>query len=84
MTLTVELTPTEEAQLRQMAAARGEDEAHFVTNALRIGVAALAEEDTLDPDAVAGIEEGLAQMDTGQGRPFTEFVAEVRAARQTA
>lgn len=85
MTLTIDLTPTEEAQLRQIAAARGEDQARFAANALRVGVAALAaqeaeNEDALDPDAVAGLKEGLAQMDAGQGRPFAEFVAEARAA----
>lgn len=86
MTLTIEVTPEEEAHLRQMAAARGENQSHFISSALRAGVAALAaqEDDTLDPDAVAGIAEGLAQMDAGQGRPFAEFVAEARAARQSA
>lgn len=88
MTLTIDLTPTEEAQMRQMAAERGEDQARFVAAALRVGVAALAAqdlrgEDALDPDALAGIKEGLAQMDAGQGRPFAEFVAGVREARQS-
>jgi len=83
MTLTIEVTPEEEARLRQMAAARGEDQSYFVTHALRAGVAALAaqDNDALDPDAVAGIQEGLMQMEAGQGRPFAEFAAEVRAAR---
>lgn len=88
MTLTIDLTPAKEAQLRQIAAARGEDQTRFVANALRVGVAALVAETAgneaaLDPDAVAGIQEGLAQMDAGQGRPFAEFVAEVRAARRS-
>jgi len=87
MTLTIDLTPTEEAQLRRLAAARGENQTDFAAHALRLGVAALAgeaaeTEDALDPEAVAGIREGLMQMDAGQGRPFAEFVAEVRAARQ--
>ncbi len=86
MTVTIDLTPTEEAQLRLLAAARGENQTDFAAHALRIGVAALAGEaaetkDALDPDAVAGIQEGLMQMDAGQGRPFAEFAAEVRAAR---
>lgn len=34
----------------------------------------------LDPDALAGIAEGLAQMDTRQGRPFVVFVAKARQA----
>jgi hypothetical protein len=71
MTLTIDLTPTEEAQLRRLAAARGENQTDFAAHALRLGVAALAgeaaeTEDALDPE----------------GRPFAEFVAEVRAARQ--
>jgi len=84
MTLTIEVTPEEETRLRQMAAARGEDQSQFVTHALRTGVAALAAQDsnTLDPEAVAGIREGLMQMDNSQGRPFAEFVAEVQAARE--
>lgn len=72
--MTITLDPAVEGRLREEAAARGEEPGRYA-NVLLAQILDAA----LDPAAIEGIGEGLAQLDAGEGRPLSEFHAELMA-----
>lgn len=72
MTMTIELPPDIEAALQADAKAQGRKAEEIVVLQL---AARYAPEDDLDE----ALEEAFTQMEAGQGQPFEEFAAELRA-----
>ena len=84
MTLTLELSPEEEVRLRTNAAVRGQDiKEYLLTLAENDQVIDLTEfEDQADfDDSVAGIREGLEDLEAGRTYSLEEVSAELEAHR---
>jgi predicted transcriptional regulator len=77
MTITIELTPHVEAQLKRKAARQGQD----VTNYLQMLVEADARQQDLNLadflDAVAGIQRGMADAEAGREISLEEYRAQI-------
>lgn len=75
MEVRVEFSPELEAEITKRAASASTDPAAII----RELVTASIEADQMnDQEAVAGIQQGLDELTAGQGRPATEFLAELR------
>jgi predicted transcriptional regulator len=84
MTLTLELSPEEEARLRANAAVRGQEiKEYLMTLAENDQVIDLTEfKDRSDfDDSVAGIREGLADLEAGRTYSLEETFAHLREHR---
>ncbi len=78
MTLTLDIAPAIEEILRRRAGQTGREEQKLAAEML---TRTLIQEDAEWNDAVAAIEEGIADGEAGREEPFENFVAASRAAR---
>lgn len=76
MTITINLAPEVEAQLRDAAAQEGQDAEAVAATLLAETLAWKAQERA---EAIAGIQRGLDAAAAGRVRPLGEFIAEERA-----
>ena len=80
MTLTLEISPEAEARLKMFAAERGQDVTQYLVELAEYSHAIdLSEfEDQADfDDSVAGVREGLADLEAGRTHSFEETSAEM-------
>lgn len=76
MTITINLSPEVEAQLRDTAAQEGQEPESVAALLLAETLSWKAQERA---EAIAGIRRGLDAAATGRARPLKEFIAEERA-----